>query len=112
MIMEWDDKLPAEARTHDFVRMEKLCSHHSRIHGNDHKAAFDANFAENRQKNKVFAIVQAMKGPNHPNESFKWSFDEDRNLTVDFGNSLTNQEKAQLRANMDIQFGKDKVRMP
>lgn len=112
-VEEWDDAADPYARTHAFVSAEKLCSHHAAIHGSDHAAAFQANYDENRMKNKVFAIVQAMKAdPNFPIDSFKWSFDAERNLTVDFGNSLTADEKRQLRAYMDIQFGQNKVMMP
>jgi|SRR5215831_3414836 len=114
-IEEWDDEVDPVARVHSFIQAEKLCSHHAAIHGSDHATAYSSNYVENRRKNKAFTMAIAIRNPPIPHDEllsvFKWSFDTDRNLTIDFGTALTSAEKQQLRDNMDIQFGRNKVRL-
>lgn len=110
LIESWDDSVPVESRTHDFVRAEKLCSHHAAIHGSNHAAAFAANYAENRRKNIIWTAAQTVK-PGIAFDQFKWSFSQDRVLTVDFGSALSPQQRAALQSICDLQFGPGKAQV-
>ena len=110
LIEEWDDEIPAEARTHNFVRAEKLCSRHAAKHGLDHAAAFSANYEENRRKNVTLAVAQSVN-PAIRLEDYRWSFDGDGALSVDFAGKLSVPQKNQLQSFVDIQHGKNRVKV-
>jgi len=108
LIEVWDDAVPVESRTHNFVRAEKLCSHHAAQHGANHAAAFTANYAENRRKNISWVAAQSVRSTLNL-ENFKWSYNEQRVLTVEFGGVLTTQQQSGLQNACDVQFGPGKV---
>jgi hypothetical protein len=108
LVEEWDDAADPAARTHAFVRAEKLCSHHAAVHGADHAACFAANYAENRRKNTTWLIALSVKA-GLTLDQFAWSFSADRVLTASFGANLTNQQKATLQNAANVQFGPGKV---
>ena len=108
LIEVWDDAVAVEARTHDFVRAEKLCSRHAAAHGADHAAAFTANYDQNRRKNISLAIAQTIKS-SVTNEMYVWTFSASGVLTVSFGSNLTSNQRNQLQAAADLQFGAGKV---
>ena len=104
----WDDALPPLTRTHDFKLARKLCSRHAATHGANHAAAFAANYDENKRKNITFSIAVGVKNTVLP-EQFVWSFDASAVLRVTFGSALTTNQRNQLQAAADVQFGAGKV---
>lgn len=108
LIESWDDQLPAVARTHNFVRAEKLCTRHAAAHGSNHAAAFTANYEENRRKNITLPVAQSVKASLTP-DHYSWSIRADGVLLASFGGNLTANQKAQLQSNCDLQFGPGKV---
>ena len=108
LIEEWDDQIPVQARTHNFVKAEKLCSRHQAAHGSDHAAAFTANYEENRRKNTAIAVAQSVKS-SITADHVTWSFRADGVLLMDYGGNLTANQKGQMKAACDVQFGPNKV---
>ncbi len=108
LIESWDDQVSAAARTHNFVRAEKLCTRHAAAHGGNHAAAFTANYEENRRKNTTLGIAQSVKAGLTP-EQYQWSIRNDGVVLASFGANLTTNQKNQLQSNCDIQFGPGKV---
>src|SRR5690349_348318 len=109
-IQEWDDAVAAAARTHDVRTRELACAAHQ---GLDAVSAHSAVVAENQRKNIVPIIVKSLKSSldlaTLPWRE-AWSFDAQRRLVVDTSVfALTAQQKTQLQAAADLQFGPDKV---
>lgn len=108
LIESWDDQLDDIARTHNFVRAEKLCSRHAATHGSNHAAAYSANYEENRRKNTALSIAQSVK-PSLTHEQYSWTFLADGKLVTSFTADLTAGQKAQFQARCDLQFGPSKI---
>jgi len=77
---EWDDAVPATARTHTFKTVVKKCSSHSALTDKD---IYNQVLSENTRKNKVFGIAQQFL-PEIKSENYNWSFDDKRILKVGF----------------------------
>ena len=102
---EWDDAEPENTRVHKFKAMVVKCPAHLNLPPKDQ---YNQVVLENTRKNKVFAKAKKIK-PELTPDDYKWSFDTNRKLKVNFKGKMVGAEKKQLKDLCDIEFGLGKV---
>lgn len=100
LLETWDDTVEAAARVHTFQEMEVICPFHAALEG---EAVYTTMRGENRRKNLVAVIAKSVR-PAFQDADYTWSFDAQRRLVVTIA-GLTNQQRTQLQAAADLQFG-------
>lgn len=100
LLETWDDEPPAEARVHHFQAFEYICDAHT---GHAGSTLYDRIRAENRRKNLLSLMAQALRADFH-DEDYTWAFDDHRRLQVTVAH-LTPAQGQALQAMADLQFG-------
>lgn len=83
-----------------------LCPFHAAL--GDLLPRYNTLLAENRRKNTTLSIAQSVRATLTP-EDFRWSFDGSRTLLVTFAVSLTTNQRNNIQAACDVQFGPGRV---
>ena len=105
---EWDDAVPADARTHTATSVVTRCAEHSKmkLQSSDH---FAQVLEENTGKNMAFEVVKS-KVASLDVADFKYSFDKDRKLVVDVDHlAVSAAEKLTLTAELNSKLGSGKA---
>lgn len=102
----WDEA----TQTDNFDSTVRVCANHQIIGLLPGKAHWEWVLDENKRKNNVFNIAQAVRPLNY-DENYTWTFDVARVLlTVSFPGAAFNvSQRAEIRAACDLQFGTGKV---
>jgi len=119
---QWDTEQDENIRVHLYKGARKKCQFHENEQGSSH---WNKVLDENKNKNKVLAAVE--EGIPSMTEKvikdngdevtqlkrgikYKWSFDENRQLVVDF-EGASQLEKNQLKSILDSKIGNGKVKI-
>lgn len=102
---EWDDTLDDISRVHTLKTVERQCSFHQGLAALE---TFTRVTDENHRKNTAFRMAKAIKASLEYPE-MRWWFDATGLLTVDLAGYFTANQKSNLQAQADIQFGPGKV---
>ena len=103
----WDDTISVISRTHIFKDVIKACSFHIGLIGESHYLEV---LSENQRKNLVLKLINSVVSDVDLSE-YIWTFDLSRILEVSFTRSLTDQNKIDLQALCDTQFGVNKIKV-
>lgn len=119
----WDDSVPDTERRHTYNKSVKVCPYHVAEFGKP--SHLQVVLGENQLKNYVMVDAAEILGikmditHDSPESerlafdrfinSYQWSFDDNRKLTINFSGTLDAQQKTQLQQVADTKYGIGKI---
>lgn len=123
---EWDDSVLPGSQTHALRQAVRLCTYHKTLA--DAATSYAQVINENQKKNGVLGVMLNLKNtanvvlPNDPSldtvaqanwrtllnrtiSTYKWQFDANRKLTVDFTAIASALDRQQLATTLNAKYG-------